>query len=462
MSLDLWMRKRTPALVLELIIFGIVLLTTVRLHPYFGNMDDGLLLELASAKGPTQFAHDYGWRPVAGFLNHFSMILVWPTYWIGVVAGPTWFFLTNSVLVFVCILAFGFAAGRIMGWKGPWPIPVFLTGTFLWPYTAELLFFPSLQEKGIILGAALMFGWVSYSPRLKSAAGFWLSLALACAAAFTTKTHFLVFVPAILLALWTRPETRTRHFQRNAIAATVLIVTLSSLLIFLAVSGTYTQSTRGTVGLSFLFDRRFLLLVALTVLYLIALSVRIFLHRSKPPDWVPAVMLLSMCGAFVMWDIRNYFLTIAGVMVGSALATGVSWMRLSRSQFGVAAVLTIAACCWLLFRLPAVYGSLASVGDFLTSPKVQQLDAEDATIYVSCIEAPGHYNRYATKSGLKGLTFAFLQNGGADLADPMTGTQSYILADTRLCPWYPSTSEWKVAWTNGNPEAFQLFERISN
>jgi hypothetical protein len=440
--------------------FGVVVLTTVRLHPYFGNMDDGLLLELASAKNPFQFAHDYGWRPSAGFLNDFSMIVVWPTYWIGAVAEPTWFYLANSVTVFACILAFGLAAGRIAGWRGPWPILAFLAGALLWPYTAELFFFPSLQEKGIILGAALMFWWVSYAPRFKSAAGFRASLLLACLAAFTTKTHFLVFVPAILLALWTRPEARTHRFRHDATGATVLIVGLSTLLVLLAVTGTYSQSTRGAVGMGFLTDRRFLMLGGLTGVYLIALAIRAFRHESKSPDWVPALMLLSMCGVFAVWEIRNYFLAIAGVMVGSALATALNWINPSWRQTTVAIALTVAACGWLLFRLPAVYASQSSIGDFLGSSVAADLAAGNATVYVSCMEAPVHYNRYAVRTGLEGLTFAYLQDAGSDLTDP-PDTHAYIIGDTRLCPWSPPSLEWTVAWTTGDAAAFQLYERSS-
>jgi hypothetical protein len=459
MTRPAWSTSRTVAILLAAVLALVVFVTTVHMHPYYGNMDDGLLLELSSKKWPFQFAHDYGWRPSAGFLNDFSMILVWPTYWIGSVAGPTWFFLSNSVLALGCILTFGLAIGRIMAWKGPWSRLAFLAGALLWPYTAELFFFPSLQEKGIILGAALMFWWVSYAPRFKSATGFWASLVLACLAAFTTKTHFLVFVPAILLALWTRPEARTKRFRRDATGATVLIVGLSTLLVLLAVTGTYSQSTRGAVGMGFLTDRRFLMLGGLTGVYLIAVAIRAFLHESKSPDLVPALMLLCMCGVFAVWEIRNYFLAIAGVMVGSALATALTWMNPSWRQTTAAIALTAAACGWLLFRLPAVYASQASIGDFLGSSVAADLADGKATIYVSCMEAPVHYNRYAVRTGLDGLTFAYLQNAGGDLTEPPPGTHSYIIGDTRLCPWSPPSPEWTVAWTTGDAAAFQLYER---
>ncbi len=439
----------------------LVLVVTYTARPYFGNMDDGLLLEQAATKSPFSFAHDYGWRPGAGFLNDFSMLIVWPTYWIGSVAGPSWFFLVNSLVVFACILAFGFALGKIMGWESSWRTLVFLAGTLLWPYTADLFFFPSLQEKGIILGVALVLWWIRRAPTFNSVILFWLSLTIVCAAAFTSKTHFLVFIPALLFALWTLPEIRTQRFRRCAIGATIVILALAALLAFLAVGGTYSQSTRGTVGTSFLNDPRFLMLAALTCAYVSALLIRGFLHKSNATDWIPAMMLLTMCGAFAVWEIRNYFLSIAGVMVGAALATAIGWMRPSWRRTGVTAALVVAACFWLLFRLPTVYGSLASIGDFLTSPVARQLNAEQADIYVSCLEAPNHYNTYAGKLGLTGLHFAFLGEDSLDFSPSMINEYTYVLADDRLCAWSPDSVGWESVWTTGKAGSFQLFRHSS-
>ncbi len=435
----------------------LVLVVTYIVRPYFGNMDDGLLLELAAAKSPFSFAHDYGWLPGAGVLTDFSMLIVWPTYWIGSLAGPSWFFLVNALLVFACILAFGFALGKIMGWEGSWRTLVFLAGTLLWPYTAELFFFPSLQEKGIILGVALVLWWVHRAPTFNSVIFFWLSLTIVCAAAFTSKTHFLVFIPALLLALWTLPEIRTQRFRRCAIGATIVILALMALLAFLAVGGTYTQSTRGTVGMSFLNDRRFLMLAALTCAYVTALLIRGFLHKSKATDWIPAMMLLTMSGAFAVWEIRNYFLSIAGVMVGAALATAIGWMRNTWKQVALTVTLFVAACCWLLFRLPAVYVSLASVGEFITSPIIQQLEIEEATIYVACMEAPNHYNRYIADAGFSAITFKYLGERPSDAVEDENQVPTYVFADMRLCPWEPESVGWETVWTTGNVEGFKLF-----
>ena len=211
--------------------------------------------------------------------------------------------------------------------------------------------------------------------------------------------------------------------------------------------------------MTFLSDRRSEFLAVLTILYVLALVTRVILRRNQPSDWVPAVMLISMCGTFVIWDIRNYFLAIAGVMVGCAAATVASWMRPSWRQVCLAVVLTISASAWLLFRLPAVYGSLASVGDFLASPIVKQLDAERATVYVSCMEAPVHYNKYAADIGLNDVNFSYLGDRPSDTDLGQGVGAEYVFGDSRLCPWAPDSSNWQTVWTNGNPQSFQLFAR---
>ena len=439
---------------------SVVVVTIIWLHPYFGNMDDGGLLGLAESGGPLYFASYLAGGPETGFIRATSMVIVWPTYWLGTVAGPLWFYLTNTILVFACLVAFGLAIARLLGWKSAWLGTLFLAATLLWPYTAELFFYPSLSEKGIILGAALMFWWVAEAPRLTSPIAYWISLAAVSLFAFATKTQILVFVPGFLYALWVYRSTARGHISAlRAIVVTGYLILLSAVLLILALGGSYTKGTQGSLDLSFLGDRRFQFLVALTVLYVLALVLRVFMRRNQWSDWVPAVMLLSMCGTFVIWDIRNYFLAIAGVMVSSAAATVAGWLRPVWMQATLAVTIVILASAWLLFRLPAVYGSLASVGDFLASPIVKQLDAERATVYVSCMEAPVHYNKYAADIGLNDVNFAYLGDRPSDTDLGQGVGAEYVFGDSRLCPWAPDSSNWQTVWTNGNPQSFQLFAR---
>ena len=109
--------RNLPALGLGLAIFIIVLIATLHSHPYFGNMDDGRLLSLAQSGGPLHFANYLAGGTETGFIRATSMIVVWPTYWLGSIAGPVWFYLANTALVFACLAVFGLAMCRLLGWK---------------------------------------------------------------------------------------------------------------------------------------------------------------------------------------------------------------------------------------------------------------------------------------------------------------------------------------------------------
>jgi len=412
---------------------------TLRLNPYFGNMDDGGFLERAGNSDPLQFAVALSGGFESGFFRTSSMLIVWPSYWLGSVWGPTGLFLANALLVFACLVAFALAIRRLLGWIGAWPSIAFLAAALIWPYTAELFFFPSLSEKGIILGAAALIWWSAESARIRSAVAYWVTFLSASAFAFTSKVHILVYVPAIVLSLWLapRPGDSTRNLPR-LIPATALLIALSLALGTVALRAPYTQSTQGILGFDFVSDRRFVTLLVFTVSYVVALLVRALLRKNRPLDWIPAALLTTMCTAFAVWDIRNYFLAIAGVMVGSAIGSVVSWMRPPWIQILIAGLLVVFAFGWLLFRLPIIYSSLASVGYFLSSPMAAQLDSERATIYVSCLEAPDHYNRYANASDLTGILFVFLGNASPSVDDPAVDDKTFVLADSRLCPWSPT------------------------
>ena len=109
-------------------------------HPYFGNMDDGRFLSLASERGPFGFAGYLAGGPATGFIRFSSMVLLWPIYWIGNSVGPVWYFTVNGLVVFACVAASGIAFWRLLKWSESWIGVAFLGASVLWPYTAEMFF----------------------------------------------------------------------------------------------------------------------------------------------------------------------------------------------------------------------------------------------------------------------------------------------------------------------------------
>lgn len=436
----------------------VVLTVTFRSKPYFGNMDDGGFLQLAAENDPINFARLLMGGSDLGFIRFSSMLLVWPAYWLGVNSGPVPYFMFNAVIVMLVLLFFGYAITRLLRLRAAWPIVGLVAVSLSWPYTAELFFFPSLSEKGIILGAGLLFLWVASRSHIKSPALYWLSFAIVVVFALTAKVQILVFVPAVLLAIWINSTDvkQPQSLRRNWIATVVIIFTSLTLLV-MALSGGYTRSTQGNMSTDFIRDQRFLLLLGVTMFYTLALLVRLAFHKNRAIEWVPALMLISMSAAFAVWEIRNYFLSIAGVMVASAFVVVVGWIGREWLRVGIITIVVVFAATWLTFRLPTVYGSLASVGEFLNSKTASEIETSGGRIYVSCLEAPVHYNFYARSAGYRNLEFLHL-DGSLDQSPTLDPeVNEYIFADSRLCPATQSADSKDLVWTSGKSQAFQLF-----
>lgn len=436
----------------------IALVVTRVAQPYFGNMDDSNYVTRAGTTDPFTFAYQL-FDPENGFLRFASWIVIWPASWLGHHLGPAAYFSANVAVVSLCLAAFGYAYIRAVGWTSPWLFPVFMGVAFTWPYTAELLFFPSLQEKSVILGAALLLLWIA---SLAKHTRVWIQISLLLAVtafAFTTKTQILLLVPGAITALWLAPSTLARpHVQRLRVLATVLWVSCSIALVIIAQRGNYSSGTQGEVGFDFLQDRRFQLIALITLSYTVLVAWRILRRRFKSTDVIPLVFLGSACAVFPIWDIRNYYLAVVAVGMATAVTTVVSWFPGMRVAALAAVVATLVAAAWLPYRLPHVYASLASVRQFLESTEAQQLSAAQATILVSCEEAPTHYNRYAERFDVSGLDFlpASTDNGGVE------GANVYVFSDLRLCPWPAGVNPngWQVVWTaSAESEAFVLYGR---
>lgn len=434
-----WAVALVPGLVGVAIIIGT--------GPFFGNMDDGLLLELAANQNPLTFANNYGWRPASGFINDASMLIVWPSYWIGAHWGPLALFVVNALLVLGVIGAFGFALHRVGAIRGALGFTAFMSAAYLWPYTGELLFFPSLQEKGVILGAALLLLWSGHAARFASTTLYWASLVAVVLIAFSTKTHIVLFVPAVLYVLvrqaWEEPR---RLGKARALGAAALLVAASLILGYLAMRGTYSSGTRGSqpISLSRLADSRCLILIVILGLYVIGLLVRARAGVTDKLSLLPVFLLGSVIASFPLWDYRNYYLSVVGVMVGATAAMALRWVSSRGLAIGFVTALLLSSCAWQVVRLPQVLGPLASLGAFLANPVAQSLAGEDADVYVSCLEAPSHFARYAVREQLTGLSFSSLVN-----LDPGSPQPRYILADSKLCPFNDINHVYEAVWESG-------------
>jgi len=408
-------------------------------RPYFGNMDDSNLLILAANNDPISYSHIYGWRPGYGFINNTSMVITWPVYALGSAFGPAVFFTANAVLSFLLILFAAYALAKVLDICTLVTILTFTSTAFLWPYTADLLFFPSLQEKGVILGVSLLFLWIHFTRVKRSSFVFWLTFALALLLAFTTKTHIALFIPAIVAALWmVNWGLRTSNSVSRLAGATVGLLLLSIGTLWLAIDGDYSSGTQGGRDVSFILDRRFQFLVTLAAAYSAYLVYRSVRREFRAIELVPLLTVLPFIASFSVWEVRNYYLTVVSIGVASMAAVIVANFKSRYVGLLAALICLAAAVSWIVWRVPLIYQPLASVQDFLVSTEGQFLGRQKAVVGVTCSEAPTHFNRYTVSKGNADLEFKWTANRPEDF--------EFVLGDNRLCPFNPDPALWELKW----------------
>jgi hypothetical protein len=419
-------------------------------RPYFGNMDDSNLLILAANNDPISYSHIYGWRPGYGFINNTAMVITWPVYALGSALGPTVFFAVNSVLTFSLILFAAFALTRVLNICTPVTMLVFTSAAFLWPYTTDLLFFPSLQEKGVILGVAVLFLWIHFTRTKRSSMVFWLTFTLASVLAFATKTHIALFMPAIVAALWmVNQGHRTSNSVSRLIGATVALLVLGIGTLWLAYTGSYTSGTQGARDASFLFDRRFLLLVALAAGYSACLAYRAVRREYRAIELVPLLIVIPFIASFSVWTVRNYYLAVVSIGVAAMAAVIVANFKSKYAGPTAALICLAAALVWIAWRVPQIYQPLASVQDFLVSTEAQLLGQQRELVGVLCAEAPLHFNRYSVSEGAADLQFEWTADRIEDF--------EFVLGDDRLCPFNPGPADWELKWESPGGEGYSLY-----
>ena len=432
-------------------------------RPYFGNMDDGDWVAKAADLSPIAFV--LSWDHFAfGNPRYASFLGIWPLYRMAV--DPMALFLVNAALVLLCLLAFWLAFRPLLGGVPSTVTATFLSVAVIWPFTADLFFFPSLQEKFIILGAAGLLGWVRLARRKPECVSTWILLALLVPFAFTTKLHIVVFVPGVLLALWAGGSGASRAGLRRArVVASLVIIGASGVLGALALFGDYTRERRGDAfELTRLAEWRFLLVAGVTVAVALAYAFvrRIGLARLEAgAHGVCLTFLMTMVGAFLVWDVYQRHLAIVSVMIaGSAASFTVSLGP--RARFAVAATALVLAGAWQMYRLPHVFSSLGSFGDFIRSGQAADLAEQETVVYSTCYEARYNYEFYAVREGLDGLKFGWLDDlDRLPLASEGSSAPVFVLADHVLCPLaasehFGAAEEVSEVWQSGRSRGFRL------
>jgi hypothetical protein len=426
-------------------------------------MDDGDWINKASDLSPIAFA--LSWDHLAfGNPRYSSFLGIWPLYRVAV--DPIVLFLVNAVVVFLCLLAFWRSLRPLLVETSGATVATFFSVAILWPFTSDLFFFPSLQEKFVILGAAGLLSWAHMARRNPQGISTWVLLLLLVPVAFTTKLHIVVFVPGVLLALWIGTVSSSKPGLCAArLVASLVMVGASVALGALALFGNYTSERRGgAFDLTRLSEWRFLFLAGVTVAVALLCAYLRWTgadRRGAEAQIICLMFLVTLVGAFLVWDVYQRHLAIASVMVAGSAASFTAVLG-PRARVVIAAATLVLACAWQMYRLPHVFSSLGSFGDFIRSEQAENLAEQEAVVYSTCYEARFNYELYAIREGVPGLGFGWLDDSeDPNLALIRDSGEVLVLADHVLCPlsassWYDETKDVAVVWESDRGRGFQL------
>ena len=435
-----------------LISFSASLLLLVALialyRPYFGNMDDSLHMQLAG-QAPFWVFHHFG-DLSTGFARQASWLVMWPQYALAAATKePATLYMFNAFVVLAIVLVFLFAARSYFQWIS-WQPSIAFFGAFLaWPYFSEILVFPSLQEKSVILGAGLLLWWVSNVDRPQRALAKFALLALLTAIAFTSKTQVVILIPGLVAALWLggRPGSNAKQLWLK-ITATIVWISFSFILVALAYRSSYSAGTQGGNPPSVPWeDSRFQLVGTIFLAYNLFLAIQALRGKWDSRALVPWLWIACILGAFAVWEIRNYYLAIASIGVGTALAIAVGSIQGAKLKSLLALALLGVGFFVVFLRVSLMFSITHSFDEFLRSSMAVDLNMGAESIAVGCLEAPTHFNIYADWSGLHELEFVHVNE-----AKPT----NFRLSDSRLCPIQQDES-WQEVWRGSSGDGYILY-----
>ena len=491
-------RNRNLERVLDWAPLCLAVLLVATEQPFFGNFDDGLWLRLSSSGDPRDLLEGTtvpGLSQVENGTSRFlSQLIIFPLYWASSLPpahlGALVLFALNTLLVLGCFAVFLDAAGKIF-------FPVMPEGSLrlvgyalLWPFAIDLLFFPSLQEKIVVLGVGLLLHIFRFSFDRPAKAPIQVVLAVIAPLLFLTKTHVVMFAPVLMLGVVTLGVQKVRLEDRppkpsklvvlqfhkprllQAIFWLAVIVIASGSVLAMAILGEYSWSTRGSPDVrKLLSDWRFLLTLVLFFAHQCAsfalskdskIETYMFSDRLLSAIFGAAIYLPVLL-SFSIWEIRNYYLSVlapAFAMTVNLFLTALvraSHLRRVRVEEVVRGLVGLLCISWVLFRLPMGYGATSSFRDFLTL----QVRGSDDVVYVMCGEAQNHFNYYASLPGYGGPSFEWVGTDGQYVPHE-EGLPFEVLADEMFCPLdrFPVPADVESAellWTSSKRNSYQLW-----
>jgi hypothetical protein len=442
-----------------------VLVAILVFGPYYGIEDDASLLGMVGQAGHEGFWHVW-WSHVSadfgtwGMVRPFYWALAYVQYRIGY-SSPTALFVLNWAATGLALGLAGFAlarALRVPAGRRPVFYGVYGAAAIAFPWTLDLFAFPSLQEKWVIVAAALGLLWFA-EPRVRTRPALWyaVSAALILLGALT-KAQYLVFLPAYLLLVI------DAHRRQGAPRARAWFVLGAGIAVALAVRvlaahGTYTSQFRLSNVPSQVRSHYFWLIVAFAVVWSAYVLWR---HRRGADtllvDLIPLVVFCAFAVVFVQWT--GFVFGIVAPVAAAAPALVASRLPSVTLRAVALGAVFVWALAWVSVRSNELFGPLASIGEFARSGTAVAA-ASGRPVYISCQEGSSAIAYYVRRE--TGATLVVRPQAGVPWASakgtPPPDSFRYALADEHLCPALIRSAEWDVVWRSSQDGGFTLYRR---
>jgi hypothetical protein len=438
-----------------------VLVAILVLEPYYGVVDDAILLGYAGVAA-VDFPGEW-WDRVSSDVSGWGMVR--PFYWAlaygeynAGAESPTALYIVNWAATGAVLAFAGFAAAR--AFRVPRErygifLGVYGAAVFVYPWTLDLFAFASYQEKWVVLAAALGLLWFA-EPREHLPAWQWYAVsALVIGLGAMTKAQFVVFLPAfVVLVLDHRREGRSSWTRVAAVTALGAAAALT--LRAVAWQGDYTEG----FGLGNVPDQLGSRYLWLVTAFALAWTVYALARREAPlRDLIPTAVFLAFVFVFAQWP-GGFLWTLLGFVAAGAFALAVSRLR-SQTLAATALVASLVwACTWIVVRTDELYSSLTSIGEFARSAPARSLAAAGTPVYISCEEGSAAIAAYVRRE--QGLALSVRPRdavpwSSAKGLEPPPGFR-YALVDARLCPAAIDGAEWQAVWRPSREGGFVLYE----
>lgn len=459
--------KSIPYFVISLALFALFILIFL-LKPWYGLMDDGTLangcraLDQKSVLDITKqwIQGDKDWGMFRPFYPLMSLSLYCPTF-----GHPEWLFAINAVLVFAILLLLGFFVFKCTAIQNTSRLE--FTGLFvlfsLCIYrTHDLFLHPSLQEKLVLLGAALGFFAVKIEikkPWGDAVEGVIFTLVLVIG--LSTKAHYMAFIPALFLIKFSQIQKTSFRDWVFKIGLPLLAAGVMAWEIHeLAKSGSYTARYRLENVLMNLRKPTALKLFAVAAV-LAWIELRWY-KKSKNLTalllgFFPTIGIVSWIAIFSPWALDDGY-TIA--CVAPFIAAGVI-VWLSRVSINLRKKIILVSCFACLFL--TIYRGYRGLGRYsdlrkiLFSQKMIEIsDQKNALLIVPCYEGAALIKIYLERDVHHPVDI--LQENPPSSIE---GRKKYALFDSALCN-APIVGNWVALIAPSFQGSFGLYAEDQN